>query len=120
MNIHVCKQCGSQFIYCRACVFKPIRYKDAGFCSKECYEASKGTMSFFVQQDVVEEDIAIEESQCVSDTIESVKQVDEEVLVETVVDVIGDIDNDVVEIIAAAEPIIKKKTNAYKKKKRQH
>jgi hypothetical protein len=23
------------------CVFRPIRYKDKGFCSKECYEASK-------------------------------------------------------------------------------
>ena len=41
MSIHVCKQCGSRFEYCRACVFRPIRYKDKGFCSKECYEASK-------------------------------------------------------------------------------
>ena len=41
MSIHVCKQCNSRFEYCRACVFRPIRYKDNGFCSKECYEASK-------------------------------------------------------------------------------
>lgn len=41
MDIHVCKQCGSHFVYCRKCTFRPIRYKDAGFCSKECYEASK-------------------------------------------------------------------------------
>ena len=41
MSIHVCKQCNSRFEYCRACIFRPIRYKDKGFCSKECYEASK-------------------------------------------------------------------------------
>lgn len=41
MDIHVCKQCGSRFAYCRACVFKPIYYKDSGFCSKECYIESK-------------------------------------------------------------------------------
>ena len=41
MDTHVCKQCGLRFAYCRACVFKPIYYKDLGFCSKECYEESK-------------------------------------------------------------------------------
>ena len=41
MNIHVCKQCGLRFAYCRGCVFKPIYYKDYGFCSKECYDQSK-------------------------------------------------------------------------------
>ena len=41
MDIHVCKRCGLRFVYCRACVFKPIYYKDLGFCSKECYEESK-------------------------------------------------------------------------------
>lgn len=43
MAIHVCKQCGSKFEYCRKCVFRPIRYKDLGFCSKECYIESKNT-----------------------------------------------------------------------------
>ena len=41
MDIHVCKQCGLHFAYCRACVFKPIYYKDYGFCSKACYDESK-------------------------------------------------------------------------------
>jgi len=41
MDVHVCKQCGSRFAYCRACVFKPIYYKDLGFCSKECLAESK-------------------------------------------------------------------------------
>ena len=41
MSIHVCKQCGRRFEYCRQCVFKPIRHMDAGFCSKECSAAFK-------------------------------------------------------------------------------
>ena len=36
MDKHICKQCGKVFNYCRACVFKKIPYKEAGFCSKEC------------------------------------------------------------------------------------
>ena len=49
MDIHVCKQCGARFAYCRACVFKPIHYKDLGFCSSECYIESKKEV---IQQDV--------------------------------------------------------------------
>ncbi len=41
MSVHVCKQCGLLFEYCRQCVFKPIKYKDLGFCSKKCLEESK-------------------------------------------------------------------------------
>ena len=51
MDIHVCKQCGLKFAYCRKCVFKPIYYKDLGFCSKECYIESK-TIKEVIQQDV--------------------------------------------------------------------
>lgn len=36
MDRHICKQCGKAFNYCRSCSFKPIPYKAAGFCSKEC------------------------------------------------------------------------------------
>ena len=36
MDKHVCKQCGKTYNYCRSCAFKPIPYKAAGFCSKEC------------------------------------------------------------------------------------
>lgn len=41
MSVHVCKQCGLRFEYCRSCVFKPIYYKDLGFCSKTCLTESK-------------------------------------------------------------------------------
>jgi len=36
MDKHVCKQCGKVYNYCRSCLLKPIPYKAAGFCSKEC------------------------------------------------------------------------------------
>ena len=52
MSVHVCKQCGSKFEYCRKCVFRPIKYKDLGFCSKECYESSKNKIKEVVQEDV--------------------------------------------------------------------
>lgn len=59
MSVHVCKQCERRFEYCRACVFKPIYYKDAGYCSRECYKASKNKIKEVVQQDV--EVVVIEE-----------------------------------------------------------
>lgn len=54
MSIHVCKQCGDKFEYCRACVFRPVRYKDLGFCSKSCYETSKNKIEEVVQTKDVE------------------------------------------------------------------
>ena len=54
MDIHVCKQCGLRFAYCRACVFKPIYYKDYGFCSKECYTASKNKIEEVIPTEDVE------------------------------------------------------------------
>ena len=54
MSIHVCAQCGSKFEYCRACVFKPIKYKDKGFCSQKCYEDSKKILKEVVPAEDVE------------------------------------------------------------------
>ena len=54
MSVHVCKKCGDKFEYCRACVFKPIRYKDLGFCSKDCYEAPKNKIEEVVPVEDVE------------------------------------------------------------------
>ena len=77
MSIHVCKQCGSHFEYCRACVFRPIRYKDNGFCSKECYEASKNKVESIVEE--VVETIPVEE---IVPTEEIAVEVEAETLVE--------------------------------------
>jgi hypothetical protein len=41
MNRHTCKHCNNVFKYCRSCLITPIPYKDAGYCSIECYKASK-------------------------------------------------------------------------------
>ena len=41
MDKPVCRHCGKVYNYCRACVFKKIPYKEAGFCSKECSAAFK-------------------------------------------------------------------------------
>ena len=54
MDIHVCKQCGQRFAYCRACVFKPIYYKNVGYCSKQCYDASKNTQKEVIPTEDVE------------------------------------------------------------------
>lgn len=75
MSIHVCKQCGSRFEYCRACVFRPNRFKDKGFCSKECYEASKIEIPQTVE---VEEILAVETEEVLIDNEVS----EEEILIE--------------------------------------
>ena len=100
MDIHVCKQCGTRFVYCRACVFRPIRYKDAGFCSKECYEASKK-----VVEPTVEEIAIIEVNEPLVEKIEAETIVPTEIFAETTI---------------VEEPIIKKETNTYKKKKNKY
>lgn len=63
MSIHVCKQCGLRFEYCRMCVFRPIRYKDNGFCSKECYEASKIEIPEKIEVETIEVEIPIVETE---------------------------------------------------------
>lgn len=108
MNIHVCKQCGTSFVYCRACVFRPIRYKDAGFCSKECYEASKTNVA--VIEPVMEETTAVKIEESVVDnnaeaSIDDVQPIDEAVSIE---------------IATMVEQTIKNGTNTYKKKKNKY
>ncbi len=108
MDIHVCKQCGSHFVYCRACVFRPIRYKDAGFCSKECYEASKIK--------VVEPEPIVEEV-----LIEDIQPIEEEVSMEVEAETITLTETPTIETTTVAEPTIKKETyNTYKKKKNKY
>ena len=108
MNIHVCKQCGTSFVYCRACVFRPIRYKDAGFCSKECYEASKTNVA--VIEPVMEETTAVKIEESIvdnnsEDSIGDIQPIDEVVSIE---------------IAPMVESTIKNETNTYKKKKNKY
>ena len=48
MEKHICRYCGKTYSYCRGCLLSPISYKENGYCSKECQEASKEV----VQKDV--------------------------------------------------------------------
>ncbi len=120
MHTHTCKQCGSNFVYCRACVFRPIRYKDAGFCSKECYDASKNVVATVVEPEVIEEVVVVEEPKHADPVIEDVVSVDDEVPVETdaEIEAIVLVEPPIVETPTVVEPTIKKETNTYKKKKR--
>ena len=113
MDIHVCKQCGSQFVYCRACTFRPVRYKDAGFCSKECYEASKNVVTPVVEPEIIEEVVMVEEPKQI---IEDVKPIEEKIETE----VIAPVETPIIETITVVEPTIKKETNTYKKKKNKY
>ena len=117
MSIHVCKQCNSLFEYCRVCVFRPIRYKDNGFCSKECYEASKIKVEPLVEEIAetvsVEEIAPIEEEVSMNIEIETI--VEEDVFVGAESEVAIEEDSTPVE-----EPKIKNETNTYKKKKNKY
>ena len=114
MDIHVCKQCGSHFVYCRACVFRPIRYKDMGFCSKECYEASKNVVVSNIEPEIIEEVVLIDEVKQVDDIVEEIKPVEEAISSEVIAEVIAPEETAIV-----AKPTIKKETyHTYKKKKK--
>lgn len=102
MKKHICRQCGSTFEYCRGCLLSPIPHKDAGFCSKDCYEASKNVV---IAPEIIEEVILVEEPNQIKEEAEAV------VLAEV----------PIIETTTVAESTIKKETyNAYKKKKKKH
>ena len=112
MNIHVCKQCGSRFEYCRMCVFRPIRYKDKGFCSKECYEASKIKVEPIVEEII--ERISVGDIAPVEEAI-----IEEEIPAEIESETIVLEETPIIEITTVEESAIKNETyNAYKKKKK--
>ena len=104
MKKHTCRQCGSTFEYCRGCLLSPIPYKDAGYCSKSCYEASKNK----VEIAPIVEEILTEE------VVEDIKSIEEEVEAETVA-------LTKTSVVETTTPTIKQETyNAYKKKKKKH
>lgn len=43
MARHICKnpKCNKSYEYCRGCLLRPISYKENGYCSLACQEASK-------------------------------------------------------------------------------
>lgn len=100
MTKHTCKHCNRIFEYCRGCLLSPIPHKDAGYCSKECYEASKIKAVPVIEPEIIEEVVLVEES------------TDEIIEAEVITPV---------ETATVVEPTIQKETyNAYKKKKKKH
>lgn len=65
MDRHECRHCGRKFNYCRSCMLKPIPWRDAGFCSKECSAAFKAVQEVVPTEDVeivvIEEDTPAQE-----------------------------------------------------------
>ena len=118
MSIHVCKQCGLRFEYCRMCVFRPIRYKDNGFCSKECYEASKNVVTPVVDPEVIEEIVVVEEPKHIDEIIEDIKPIEEEVSIDVETKTVVSEEAPVVEEPIVVKPTVKKETNTYKKRKK--
>jgi hypothetical protein len=85
-----------------------VRYKDAGFCSKECYEASKKVVEPVVDlEPIVEEITTVEIEETNETSIEEVQSIEIEAEVNT-------------EAPIVEEPTIKKETNTYKKKKNKY
>ena len=54
MKKHICKQCHKTYEYCRGCLLSPISYKENGFCSKTCQEASKNKTEEVIPAEDVE------------------------------------------------------------------
>jgi hypothetical protein len=84
-----------------------VRYKDAGFCSKECYEASKSK--------VVKIKPVIEEA-----LIEDIKPIEEEISVQPETEGAALVEHPIIETTTVVEPTIKNETNTYKKKKNKY
>jgi hypothetical protein len=114
MEKHTCKHCNRIFEYCRGCLLSPIPHKDAGYCSKECYEASKNATvkPEPIVEEVITEEPIVEINNEVS--IEDVQPTEEIIPVEVLNDV--EIPTETTEVV---EPI-KNETNTYKKKKNKY
>lgn len=106
---YICKnsKCKCEYEYCRGCLISPIPYKEAGFCSMVCYEASKNVDDPVVECEITEDVVVVEEQ----------KQT-EEVIEEASVEVEAGASS--VDITVEIKPEVKKETDVYKKKKNKY
>ena len=114
MKKHICKQCNKVYEYCRGCLLSPISYKENGYCSETCYEASKNKV-----ESIVEEISTIEITEVIinNPSIEDVIPTEEKISVETEIPTLVE---DTAETTTVVEPTIKNETNTYKKKKNKY
>ena len=54
MKKHICRQCNKVYEYCRGCLLLPISYKENGYCTEECQEASKNKIEEVIPTEDVE------------------------------------------------------------------
>lgn len=54
MKKHICKHCNKIYEYCRGCLLSPISYKENGYCSKICEEASQNKLEEVIPAEDVE------------------------------------------------------------------
>lgn len=114
MKKHICKQCNKVYEYCRGCLLSPISYKENGYCSETCYEASKNKV-----ESIVEEIPTIKVAEVIinNPSIEDVIPTEEKISVETEIPTPV---KDTAETTNVAETTNKKETNTYKKKKNKY
>lgn len=87
MAKYICPQCSKAFIYCKGCALTPDLYKENGFCSKECYHASKIEIPEKVEVEPIEEEILTVETEPVEEEVfieDEVSEEEEEILTEEV------------------------------------
>ena len=118
MKKHICKQCNRVYEYCRGCLLSPISYKENGYCSETCYEASKIKVEPIVEEVVeaisakdiipIEESVSIEfEAETIAEEATPI-EIESEVVVEK-------------ETPPMDKSTIKKETyNTYKNKKNKY
>ena len=111
MKKHICKQCNRVYEYCRGCLLSPISYKENGYCSVTCYEASKIKAEPIVEEIV--ETISVEDIVPAEPEVEAI--VEEVLPIEVEPEAIAQEESPTV-----VEPTIKKETNTYKKKKNKY
>lgn len=118
MKKHICKQCNRVYEYCRGCLLSPISYKENGYCSETCYEASKIKVEPIVEE--VIETISTEDITPIEELVSI--EVENETVVEEEIPMVIETEAIVEEeILPVAEPTIKKETyNTYKKKKNKY
>jgi hypothetical protein len=63
MKEHVCRKCGAVYKYCRGCLIKPIPWKAAGFCSKECSAEFKEVIQKDVEVVINDKDASTSEEE---------------------------------------------------------
>lgn len=116
MKKHICKQCNKVYEYCRGCLLSPISYKENGYCSETCYEASQNKVEPVVEEVVIEN---------VVETIstDNIAPTEGEISIEVETEVIAEEDIPIAveaKTTTVDEPTIKNETNTYKKKKNKY